>query len=53
MADYDLFAQKLQEALTGIANGLRGTYVNYDQSEVRNITNLQNLEANFPRANLS
>jgi WXG100 family type VII secretion target len=45
MAEWDVYANMLHEALTGIAQGLRGTYVNYSQSEQsakQKVTQLQN-----------
>jgi WXG100 family type VII secretion target len=45
MAEWDGYANMLHEALTGIAQGLSGTYVNYSQSEqsaMQKITQLQN-----------
>ncbi|MFE0464924.1 WXG100 family type VII secretion target [Kitasatospora sp. NPDC058965] len=45
MQEWDVYAAMLHEALTGIAQGLRGTYVNYAQSEdaaMRKIEQLQN-----------
>lgn len=48
MAEYDTLARMLHDALTGIGSGLRGTYVNYKQSEEQNLTNLSNIEASMP-----
>jgi WXG100 family type VII secretion target len=48
MAEYDILATMLHDALTGIASGLHGNYVNYRDSEQQNITNLHNIEAGMP-----
>ncbi|WP_285498151.1 WXG100 family type VII secretion target [Actinomadura sp. NBRC 104425] len=48
MAEYDILAQMLNTALTGIASGLRGNYINYKESEQQNVTNLANIEAGMP-----
>ncbi|MGI5230643.1 WXG100 family type VII secretion target [Actinoallomurus sp. CA-142502] len=48
MAEYDILANMLHDALAGIAGGLHGNYVNYRDSEQQNITNLQNIEAGMP-----
>ncbi|MBE1533987.1 WXG100 family type VII secretion target [Actinomadura algeriensis] len=48
MAEYDVLAKMLNDALTGIAAGLQGNYVNYKESEQQNITNLGNIEAGMP-----
>lgn len=51
MADYDTFAQMLNNALTDIASGLRGNYVNYTSAEQQNIGNLQQVNGAIPGAN--
>jgi WXG100 family type VII secretion target len=48
MAEYDILATMLHDALTGISSGLHGTYVNYRDSEEQNIANLGNIEAGMP-----
>jgi WXG100 family type VII secretion target len=48
MVDYDIFANMLHNALTDIASGLRGNYVNYVESEQLNISNLQVVHATLP-----
>lgn len=48
MAEYDILARMLHDALTGIASGLHGNYVNYRDSEQQNLTNLHNIEAGMP-----
>ncbi|QFG21559.1 WXG100 family type VII secretion target [Actinomadura sp. WMMB 499] len=48
MAEYDILAKMLNDALTGIASGLQGNYVNYKESEQQNLTNLNNIEAGMP-----
>jgi WXG100 family type VII secretion target len=53
MADYDLYAQMLNQALTGIASGLNGNYVNYSDSEQQNINNLQTINGAIPGANFA
>jgi WXG100 family type VII secretion target len=53
MNDYDVFAQMLNNALTDIASGLRGNYVNYTDAEQQNISNLQKVNGAIPGANFS
>lgn len=48
MAEYDVLARMLHDALTGIADGLHGNYINYRDSEQQNLTNLANIEASMP-----
>jgi hypothetical protein len=48
MAEYDILANMLHQALTGIAGGLHGNYINYTQSEQQNLTNLAAIEASMP-----
>jgi WXG100 family type VII secretion target len=48
MTEYDIFARMLHDALTGIASGLHGNYVNYKESEQQNISNLSAIEASMP-----
>ncbi|WP_329138377.1 WXG100 family type VII secretion target [Streptomyces sp. NBC_01476] len=45
MAEYDILSKMLHDALTDIASGLNGNYVNYTESEqanVNSITSIQN-----------
>jgi WXG100 family type VII secretion target len=48
MAEYDILANMLHEAMIGIAGGLHGNYINYTQSEQQNLTNLAAIEASLP-----
>ncbi|MEV0473635.1 WXG100 family type VII secretion target [Streptomyces prunicolor] len=48
MLDYDTFARMLHDALTGIAGGLNGNYVNYTESEQANINNLVRINGDIP-----
>jgi WXG100 family type VII secretion target len=52
MTDYDIFAQILNNALINIAHGLRGNYVNYEDTEQQNINNLQGINGDIPGAYL-
>jgi WXG100 family type VII secretion target len=49
MQDYDTYARMLHDALTDIASGLQGTYINYVQSEEQNINNLRALGEDLPK----
>jgi WXG100 family type VII secretion target len=49
MADYQTYATMLQNALTDIASGLRGNYVNYSGSEAANLANI--VKVQLPKAN--
>jgi len=51
MADYQIYSTMLHDALTDIASGLRGNYVNYTDSEQTNINNLQEVGGQLPGAN--
>ncbi len=53
MADYDVYSNMLQNALTDIGSGLRGNYVNYDDTENQNIRNLQQVNGQIPGANFA
>jgi WXG100 family type VII secretion target len=53
MVQYDNNASRLHEALTGIANGLRGTHSNYTDSESANLKAVTNIHENLGPANLS
>ncbi|MCW2901677.1 MAG: hypothetical protein JWO67_3942 [Streptosporangiaceae bacterium] len=48
MAEYDIYARMLHDALVGIASGLHGNYLNYKDSEQRNLSNLSAIEASMP-----
>ncbi len=52
MQDYDAYGRMLNSALTDIASGLRGTYVNYTDTENRNIANLMPINGDIPGAKL-
>jgi WXG100 family type VII secretion target len=49
MADYQTYATMLRNALTDIASGLRGNYVNYSTAEATNLSNL--VKVNLPPPN--
>lgn len=53
MADYNIYSQMLNQALTGIGSGLQGTYVNYTESEQQNINNLQQVGGTIPGGNFA
>lgn len=53
MADYQIYSTMLHNALTDIASGLRGNYVNYTDSEDTNIANLQQVGGEIPGANFA
>jgi WXG100 family type VII secretion target len=48
MAEYDVLARMLHDALTGIAGGLHGNYVNYKQTEEQNLANISSIESMMP-----
>lgn len=50
MHDYDLYARMLQDALTGIAGGLHGTFTNYHDTEVANLNEIQLVDLGAPPA---
>ncbi|MET8558112.1 WXG100 family type VII secretion target [Streptomyces sp. NPDC004959] len=50
MAEYDIYARMLHDALEGISKGLQGNYVNYKESEQQNINNLVALGQDVPKA---
>ncbi|WP_394427732.1 WXG100 family type VII secretion target [Streptomyces sp. SGAir0957] len=50
MAEYDIYARMLHDALEGIAKGLQGNYVNYKDSEQQNLNNLAALGEDIPKA---
>lgn len=53
MTDYDTYAIMLHNALTDIASGLQGNYVNYTDAEQTNLNNLQTVNGSLPGANFS
>jgi WXG100 family type VII secretion target len=52
MSEYDLCSVALNDALTGIANGLRGNWGNYTQVEQTNNVNIQRIQEGLPIPNL-
>jgi WXG100 family type VII secretion target len=52
MIEYNRCAAALQNALTGIANGLQGNWGNYTQNEQANTTAIQQIESGLPNPNL-
>ncbi|MBY8886966.1 WXG100 family type VII secretion target [Streptomyces sp. PTM05] len=52
MVEYQTYAQMLHNALTDIAQGLRGNYVNYTDSENANLTTIHNVQSQLSAANL-
>jgi WXG100 family type VII secretion target len=48
MQEWNTYSVMLHDALTDIAKGLDGTYVNYVDSEEQNIQNLEQLGADVP-----
>lgn len=48
MAEYDIYARMLNDALEGISKGLQGNYVNYKDSEQQNLNNLAALGEDLP-----
>lgn len=48
MNEYDIYASMLHDALTDIASGLQGNYVNYVNSEQENVNNLIALGEDVP-----
>jgi len=53
MEDFDVYAAMLNQALTDIASGLEGNYVNYSATEEQQIKNLQAVNGTIPGANFS
>jgi WXG100 family type VII secretion target len=53
MAEWDVYANMLHEALTGIAKGLQGTYVNYSTSEDAALQKISRLQSELPPLRLS
>jgi len=52
MSEYETCAAALNNALTGISNGLRGTWGNYTDNEQVNATNIGNIQQGLPASNL-
>lgn len=52
MNEYRLCAASLQDALTGIANGLRGNWANYTDNEQVNTSNITAIQQGLPAPNL-
>ncbi len=52
MADYHIYADMLNNALTDIASGLRGNYVNYQTTEQTNLANIVRVDLPAPNVNL-
>ncbi|GEB54190.1 MULTISPECIES: WXG100 family type VII secretion target [Streptomyces] len=50
MAEYDIYARMLHDALEGISKGLQGNYINYKESEQQNLNNLSALGEDLPKA---
>lgn len=53
MQEYDTYGQMLHNALTDIASGLRGNYVNYTETEQQNVTTINNIQNTLQGAKLS
>jgi len=53
MVDYDLYSQRLHEALTDISAALRGNYVNYTSAEQANISSINMIQNEISSAKLS
>jgi WXG100 family type VII secretion target len=52
MSEWDLCAASLNNALTGIANGLQGNWGNYTQEEQANVSMINQIQSGLPPANL-
>lgn len=52
MAEYDLCAASLNQALTGIASGLQGNWGNYTENEQTNLKNISAIQAGLPSPKL-
>ena len=48
MVDYDRYSMMLHNALVDIGAGLKGNAVNYVDTEIDNINNLQRIDGAFP-----
>ncbi|MGW1726751.1 WXG100 family type VII secretion target [Streptomyces sp. NPDC002306] len=53
MQEYDIYSRMLHDALTDIASGLRGNYVNYTDAEQQNIASINAIEAGLGSAKLN
>jgi WXG100 family type VII secretion target len=53
MHDFDVYAAMLNQALTDIASGLSGNYVNYAGTEEQIIKGLQSVNGSIPGANFA
>ncbi|NUQ97851.1 MAG: WXG100 family type VII secretion target [Streptomyces sp.] len=53
MQEYDIYSRMLHDALTDIASGLRGNYVNYVDAEQQNIKSIDAIQADLSSAKLS
>ncbi|MFE9453525.1 WXG100 family type VII secretion target [Streptomyces sp. NPDC006739] len=53
MQEYDIYSRMLHDALTDIASGLRGNYVNYTDAEQQNIKSINTIQADLSSAKLS
>jgi WXG100 family type VII secretion target len=52
MVEYQTCSAALNDALTGIANGLRGNWGNYTANEQTNTSNINNIRAGLPAPSL-
>jgi WXG100 family type VII secretion target len=52
MTEYDTYSTMLQNALSDIASGLNGNYVNYANSEQANLKSISGIQAQLGSANL-
>jgi uncharacterized protein YukE len=53
MHDFDVFAEMLNQALTDIAQGLNGNYVNYASTEEEIVKGLRSVNGSIPGANFA
>jgi WXG100 family type VII secretion target len=53
MQEWDGLARMLHDALTDIASGLRGNYVNYTDTEQANLKSVNAIRGSLGQANLS
>jgi WXG100 family type VII secretion target len=52
MTEYDVCSAVLNNALTGIGNGLRGNWSNYTENEQQNAANINTIQTGLPSPNL-
>ncbi|MFD6420360.1 WXG100 family type VII secretion target [Streptomyces sp. NPDC060198] len=52
MAQYDVYARMLHQALTDIADGLTNTHINYHDAEAAALQSFQQMESELPPARL-